>query len=177
VSEQSWRWQRVGDPAAPGEMLAAPAAGELRDAGVTVTAYECALPRRSPCPVCGQARVRWVASMTLPAPAHLPLPLGRGCTPSHAVVSAPTSWAGVAERLAQDGEHHRAALASGDERASERLAHLLPRQAEACAFLAAAAPEVRQQALTLWHEHPDRPVAEVAAATAGVRPDDRQEPS
>jgi hypothetical protein len=99
---RGWRWLRVGDPMAPGEMLGKPPMGELRDAGVTVTAYEADLPRLSRCPVCGWGAVRWLATMTLPDDVHLPL--GRGCTPDRAITEAPTSWSDVAQRLARAEE-------------------------------------------------------------------------
>ena len=108
---REWQWRRVGDPSSPSQLQAQAPFGELREAGATVTAYKADFPRLSLCPVCGQAPVGWVASMTLPDPAHAPLPLGRGCTPDHAAVGAPTRLAEVAQRV--EGERTRPA--AGDD--------------------------------------------------------------
>jgi hypothetical protein len=92
-TEPRWRWRRTGDPVVPkqsGELTA----GELREAGAAVMAFQDV--RSDRCPVCGGYTRLWRATMELPPPASDPLPLGRGCTPDHAVAEAPTSWAGVA---------------------------------------------------------------------------------
>ena len=67
--------------------------------------------------------------MTHSAPMDLPLPLGYGCTPNHAVAGAPGTWRAVAERLARDGEQYRNLVEAGDQPGSKRLAHLLLRSA------------------------------------------------